>query len=257
MGLDKYVIEDFDVRHYCFDGCFNFRDIGGYPALNGQTVTWGKYLRSGRQDRMTEDDLAQVAKLNIKTQIDLRREEEVSNQGIGPLSSLGARYVFNSVLTDITLSNLNRETGITGTRYLEYLRYDLAPWKHLFQLLADGSNYPVLVHCTAGKDRTGVTTALLLSVLGVDRSIIEADFLLTNRDVERQISFIENGPGIPHGMTRSAFAYAAGVREDAMEIFLNGLDDQHGGPLEFLRSIGIDDELQAAIRESMLTEKNG
>lgn len=245
---------DYEKRHYKFEGCFNFRDIGGYVGMDGKTVAWGQYLRSGRQDRMTKTDLSRVAKLGIKTQLDLRREEEVSSQGRGPLSSLGTDYIFNSVLTDLTLSGLNRETGITGMRYLGYLQYDLAPWTRLFELLSDPSNYPVLVHCTAGKDRTGVTTALLLSVLGTERSIIEADFLMTNREVERQMNFIEKGPGLPSGMSREAFAYAAGVREDAMSVFLQGLDDQYGGPLDFLRSIGINDEMQQSMRDKLLTD---
>lgn len=247
---------DYEKRHYRFDGCFNFRDIGGYVGMDGKTVAWGQYLRSGRQDRMTESDLARVAQLKINTQIDLRREEEVSSQGRGPLSSLGASYILNSVLTDHTISNLNRETGITGTRYLGYLQYDLAPWQRLFTLLSDPNLYPVLVHCTAGKDRTGVTTALLLSVLGVDRSVIEADFVMTNLDVERQVSFVENGPGIPRGMSREAFVYAAGVREDAMDIFLNGLDERYGGPMDFLRSIGIDDDMQQSMRDVLLTDES-
>ena len=247
---------DYEQRHFKFEGCFNFRDIGGYVGTDGKTVAWGQYLRSGRQDRMTDADLARVAQLKINTQIDLRREEEVSSQGRGPLSSLGASYVFNSVLTDHTISNLNRETGITGTRYLGYLQYDLAPWQRLFTLLSDPSNYPVLVHCTAGKDRTGVTTALILSVLGVDRSVIEADFVLTNREVERQVTFVENGPGIPRGMSREAFVYAAGVREDAMDVFLKGLDERYGGPMDFLRSIGIDDSMQQSMRDILLTDES-
>ena len=110
----------------------------------------------------------------------------------------------------------------------------------------------MLLHCTAGKDRTGVATALLLSILGVDRATIEADFALTNCDVPRHVSFVERGPGIPDGMTREAFVKAAGVREDAIQVFLDGLNELHGGPLDFLRSIGVDDTMQHAIREGLL-----
>ena len=78
---------------------------------------------------------------------------------------------------------------------------------------------PIVLHCTAGKDRTGVSTAFLLSVLGVDRAIIEADYLLTNVDVNRQVEFVEQHVGLPEGMTREEMAYHAGVPETAMRDF--------------------------------------
>ena len=165
---------------------------------------------------MSPDDLTRDAKLNIRTQIDLRRPAEVRDCGRGPFSALGSRYVGLSVLPEGSYERLNRETGTLGERYLAYLQFDLAPWRRIFELLADIEHYPVILHCTAGKDRTGVATALLLSILGVDRATIEADFALTNCDVPRHLSFVERGPGIPDGMTRETFIQAAGVREDAI-----------------------------------------
>ena len=215
-------------------------------------MRWGRYFRAGRQDRMTPDDLIRAAKLNIRTQIDLRRPAEVRDCGRGPFAALGSRYVGLSVLPDGSYEQLNRETGTLGERYLAYLQFDLAPWRRIFELLADIEHHPVLLHCTAGKDRTGVATALLLSILGVDRATIEADFALTNCDVPRHVSFVERGPGIPDGMTRDTFIQAAGVREDAIQVFLDGLTERHDGPLEFLRSIGVDDTMQHAIREGLL-----
>ena len=63
------MIKNYSERHHPFEGCFNFRDIGGYPAANGRVIRWGLYFRAGRQDRMTEQDLSQVKELGIKTQI--------------------------------------------------------------------------------------------------------------------------------------------------------------------------------------------
>ena len=71
------MIEDYTDRHIPFEGCFNFRDIGGYPAGDGRRVRWGRYYRAGRQDRMTEADLARLKDLGIRTQIDLRKPEEI------------------------------------------------------------------------------------------------------------------------------------------------------------------------------------
>ena len=90
------------------------------------------------------------------------------------------------------------------------------------------------------------------AVLGVERPIIEADYLLTNRDVDRQVDFVETNVGLPEGVDRELMKHHAGVPEDAMVDFLNGLEERWGGPLEYLRSIGITDAQMAAIREEFL-----
>ena len=246
------MIDDFGARHHPFEGCFNFRDIGGYRADGGRTIRWGRYFRAGRQDRMTLGDLQRAAELAIRTQIDLRRPDEVRTCGRGPFERLGSRYIGLSVLPDGSYEQLNRETGTLGERYLAYFQYSHEPWRQVFEVLADDGCYPVLLHCTAGKDRTGVITALLLSILGVDRRVIEADFALTNRDVPRHVEFVAQGPGFPEGMTREAFTRSAGVREDAIRVFLDGVERQHGGPLAFLRNLGVSDAMQDAIRENLL-----
>ena len=172
------MINDYSERHYSFEGCFNFRDIGGYLNQDGRRVKKGLYFRAGRQDRMTNKDLAQLSDLNISTQIDLRKKEEVLDQGRGPLEDMGAKYINISVIPEGGSEKLNKlvgDTGISGKRYLGYLEFGPTSWLRLFGILADEENLPVVLHCTAGKDRTGVSTAFLLSILGVSRDIIEAD----------------------------------------------------------------------------------
>ena len=75
------MIHDYSERHYPFEGCFNFRDIGGYPNQEGKRVKKGLYFRAGRQDRMTDEDLLGLSDLQISTQIDLRRPDEAREQG--------------------------------------------------------------------------------------------------------------------------------------------------------------------------------
>jgi len=245
---------NFEERHHAFEACFNFRDIGGYEGVDGRTVRWGRYFRAGRQDRMTENDLARVKELGIATQIDLRKPEEIQESGRGPLESMGARYEVHPVIPAGGSIKLNRDVGvaISGGRYLGYLKFDSSPIRNIFERLANTDRYPVVVHCTAGKDRTGVITALTLSLLGVDRTIIEEDYILTNRDVMRQIDWIENGPGFPEGIDREWMLQHAGVPDDAMGVFLDGLESKFGGPAEFLRGIGIGDDKQDGIREALL-----
>ncbi len=251
------MISDYPDRHFPFEGCFNFRDIGGYPAGDGRMVRWGRYFRAGRQDRMTPEDLARVKALGIATQVDLRRPDEVREQGRGPLESLGASYHNLAVIPEGGTDQLSRlvgDTGISGRRYLGYLEFGPDTWIRLFDIFADADRLPVLIHCTAGKDRTGVSTAFLLSVLGVDREIIEADYRLTNLDVSRQADFIEATVGLPDGMDRESLMHVAGVPETAMGDFLDGLEERWGGPVAYLQSIGIGERTLDAVRHNFLED---
>ncbi|MEQ8691161.1 MAG: tyrosine-protein phosphatase [Pseudomonadales bacterium] len=249
------MIEDYDDRHHKFEGCFNFRDIGGYATEDGRSVKWGLYFRAGRQDRMSEADLERLNLMSIRTQIDLRKPEEVADQGRGPLESLGAAYHNIAVIPDggsDELARLVGDTGISGKRYLGYLEFGSETWLKLFDLFADPAALPLLIHCTAGKDRTGVSTAFLLTVLGVPRPIIEADYILTNRDVTRQVDYVESTIGLPTDMDRPTLLHAAGVPEEAMADFLDGLEEKYGGALNYLHEIGITDAQMAQVRENFL-----
>lgn len=249
------MIEDFEDRHIPFEGCFNFRDIGGYAGADGRVVKWGRYFRAGRQDRMTPEDLKRVRELRIQTQIDLRKSDEISDQGRGPMESMGARYVHLPVIPDGGTDQLRKlvgDTGISGKRYLGYLGFGGDTWLKMFEIFAAPDVQPIVIHCTAGKDRTGVSTAFLLSVLGVDRALIEADYLLTNRDVPRQVDFVEANVGLPEGVDREEMMFHAGVPDTAMRDFLNLLEERWGGPVGYLRSIGLDDDIFTAIRRNFL-----
>ena len=249
------MIDDYSNRHYPFEGCFNFRDIGGYKNQDGKSVKKGLYFRTGRQDRMTERDLAQLLDLKISTQIDLRKPDEVLDQGKGPLVTMGANYINIAVIPEggsDQLSKLVGDTGISGKRYLGYLEFGPTSWLRLFGILAEQENLPVVLHCTAGKDRTGVSTAFLLSVLGVSRDVIEADYLLTNLDTERQADFIERTVGYPEGYDRKSMIAAAGVPEDAMSDFLDGVESKWGSVIEYLEKIGISREQMEKVRNNFL-----
>ena len=249
------MINDYSERHYSFEGCFNFRDIGGYLNQDGKKVKRGLYFRAGRQDRMTNKDLAQLSDLNISTQIDLRKQEEVLDQGRGPLEAMGANYINIAVIPEGGSDKLNKlvgDTGISGKRYLGYLEFGPTSWLRLFGILAEQENLPVLLHCTAGKDRTGVSTAFLLSVLGVSRDIIEADYLLTNLDTERQADFIESTVGYPEGYNREKMISIAGVPKDAMKDFLDGVESKWGSVIEYLEKIGVTREQMDQVRLNFL-----
>ena len=125
----------------------------------------------------------------------------------------------------------NVEKKIARIRTTEYL---LRP-----EIFSNEAQLPVVLHCTAGKDRTGVSTAFLLSVLGVSREWIEADYILTNIDTSRQADFIEKSVGYPPGVNREGMIMAAGVPEDAMKDFLDGVEARWGSAIGYLQGIGV------------------
>jgi len=241
------------ARKIPLEACFNFRDIGGYRTDQGESVRWGRYYRSGRPDGMTEADRARVARLGIATQLDLRNRAELESQQPGDLGREVDRH-WLSVIPDGASETLNERfgKGMSGERYGGYLTFDPGPWRAAFELLADPDSYPLLVHCVAGKDRTGVLTALTLSLLGVPRDVIEADYEMTNEEVPRLVAYVEGTRGLPEGMSREDLATAYGVPEGAMAVFLAGLDRVYGGAAAYLESIGVGSSQVAAIRSNLL-----
>ena len=249
------MIEDYTDRHFPFEGCFNFRDIGGYLNKEGKKIKKGIYFRTGRQDRMSNKDLSELKSLKISTQIDLRKPEEILDQGKGPLEQMGAEYFNIPIIPDGGSDHLSRlvgDTGISGKRYLGYLEFGPEPWLKIFEILAYKDSLPLVLHCTAGKDRTGVSTAFLLSILGVNRKVIEADYLLTNLDTERQADFIESTVGYPDGYNRESMISAAGVPRDAMKVFLDGVESKWGSVIGYLQEVGVTNEQMDMIKKNFL-----
>ena len=144
------------------------------------------------------------------------------------------------------------DTGISGKRYLGYLEFGPSSWLKIFEILANKDSLPVVLHCTAGKDRTGVSTAFLLSVLGVSRDLIEADYLLTNLDTQRQADFIESTVGYPEGFDRESMVAAAGVPEEALKDFLDGVESKWGSAVGYLEEIGVTQDQMDKIRNNFL-----
>tara|TARA_B110000240_G_scaffold184003_1_gene218218 strand:- start:83 stop:700 length:618 start_codon:yes stop_codon:yes gene_type:complete len=204
---------------------------------------------------MSDQDLSKLSDLKILTQIDLRKPDEVLDQGRGPLEAMGANYVNIAVIPEggsDQLSRLVGDTGISGKRYLGYLEFGPTSWLKLFEILANEDSLPVVLHCTAGKDRTGVSTAFLLSILGVSRDLIEADYLLTNLDTARQADFIESTVGYPEGYDRKSMIAAAGVPEEALKDFLDGVEAKWGSAVGYLKEIGVTQEQMDAVRNNFL-----
>jgi len=155
----------------------NFRDLGGYPAAGGKHVRWGKIYRSGAQAMLTDADVEAVRAAGISELVDLRSSEERS---LAPTRIEGVRYTAVGYSMTKLMGDGAPPTGDERMHEV-YRRFPtlLAPQlKILFAELLRGDG-PVAYNCSAGQDRTGFATALVLSALGVPRDVIVADYHLS------------------------------------------------------------------------------
>lgn len=154
----------------------NFRDVGGYVGAGGKRVAWGRIFRSGAMPLLTEPDYAALEKLKIMTIVDLRSTDE---RMIAPNmldDRTGATFISNDYSLKGLMAGYGKGDGENAYRGMDqFLKPQLT---QVFRSLLrhDGA---VMYHCSAGQDRTGITTGLILSALGVDRATILKDYHLS------------------------------------------------------------------------------
>lgn len=170
------------IRRIPFAGALNFRDIGGYPTSNGGRTRSGVVYRSDSLHFLTPEDLPAFDALGIEAIYDLRRAGEL-RQHPGPRQCVHLELPSRDPMDKCEASRL--KTRVDGERWLlsEYLGMltgAAASFGTLFSRLADAERLPAVIHCLGGKDRTGLTIALLLTALGVQREVVLDDYQITN-----------------------------------------------------------------------------
>jgi protein-tyrosine phosphatase len=187
-------MSDSPARHLDLEGASNFRDLGGYPTSDGRSVRWRQIFRSNHLGHLTAADIDVVRTLGVRSAFDFRGVEEraiavcsveeitVHSLPIEPtvVATLRARLAAGSLSAEDALE-IMRES------YRGYVRQNTHSFRALFSHLVE-DRAPLVIHCTAGKDRTGFACALLLHALGVPDELIAEDYLLTNRFYRRDPS---------------------------------------------------------------------
>ncbi|MFD0558177.1 protein tyrosine/serine phosphatase [Stackebrandtia endophytica] len=233
-----------------FPGVFNFRDLGGLPAGNHR-VRSGRVYRSDSLAGLRETDRAAFADLGIRTVIDLRRASEVEQDGRIP------------DWPEIAYHNIDpghREWGpapwfesdelspFLSDRYQDLVDETAARLVHILGFAAREDALPLVVHCWAGRDRTGVVCALLLALLGVSDTDIDADYARSSAANARYTTWARvNGENI---YTMCPW-YRAPV--GTMRRFLTEFRHRHGSIERFLTTAGLTDATTAAIRTRLLS----
>jgi len=176
------------VRHLNLSGASNFRDLGGYPGKDGRRVRWRQIFRSNHLGHLTQSDIAVLRELGVRSAFDFRGVDErnLANCAMPDIEvhSLPIEPTVVAALSERIASGSppSAETAreIMQDCYRSFVRRSTGSFQALFaHLLQDRA--PLVIHCTAGKDRTEFACALILHALGVAEDLILEDYLLTNR----------------------------------------------------------------------------
>ena len=266
-------------------GAVNVRDVGGLPTVDGRTTRSGVLLRSDNLQDLTEDDVAQLLEQRgLKTVIDLRSTGEVHLAGPGPLKAShiqDVRHVHLSLIpewdgepdqaeVDRALDDIAQQAALPSlpararqidptdlaAHYTGYVTRAGANIGTALKVLADPASGTSLVHCAAGKDRTGVVVALALSLVGVTRAAVVADYVRSAERAEailaRLAATAAYGPGLV-GVTAAQTAPVA----SSMEGFLDAVDREYGGPHGLAMSLGVDEETVARLAARLVGTSRG
>ena len=259
-----------DARWIDLDGAVNVRDVGGLPTVDGRAVRPGRLIRSDNLQDLSERDVRALRdEHNVRAVADLRTGVEVAHEGPGPLTDVEDIEIRHLSLfpeagkhTDIAVDDAKpvvlpwQTRGTSGPQqgasavYLSYLDDRADSIIEALRLIA-GSPGATIVHCAAGKDRTGTVVALALAEVGVTRDAIVADYA---RSAERIEAIFER--------LRATRTYAEDLvdadagkhtpRAETMERLLDALDARHGGVSTWLRAHGWTDQDAAALRHKLL-----
>ena len=240
------------------DGTANARDVGGLPTVDGRTTRSGVLLRSDDlQDLSARDVQRLVGDLHLRTVVDLRSTGERHLTGPAPLRETDVVHHHFSLIpewdgeadrleVDRALPRLPerpRQRSATDLQqhYVGYVRQAGDQVARALQVLADPASGTTLVHCAAGKDRTGVVVALALSLAGVTRDAVVADYVRSAERAEGILARLQATQAYGPSLVDTTPAEITPV-PTSMEGFLDDVDRRYGGPHGLAMSLGVDEE---------------
>jgi len=251
-------VADSTKRHVVLQGAANFRDLGGYTTTDGHHVKWGEVYRSADISKLTDADMMKLKNLNVSYDVDLRGHQE-SAQAPDKLSP-GTDYILCPAGSDNidwlkTMSQLKGNQGDSLMKvYYSNTQYLADRYKPFFDKLLnlpDGQS--MVFHCTAGKDRTGIGSALFLYSLGVPYDTIMSDYLASNyyrKDVNTKLAaqmsqYMHIDPEVAKSM--------AAVKKEYLDATFDAIKKQYGSVDSYLKTqMGLDDEKIAALKRKFL-----
>ena len=222
------------LRRINLEQAINVRDLGGYPTPDGCTP-YGRFIRADNMYGLTEADLEALYQAGVRTVIDLQTPGERERQPNCFENWRDVRVVPCSLLGE----SLDSFTGFMrslGENYSEMIVRDRDHYRDLFEIiLSENQRGGILFHCTAGKDRTGVTAALLLGLAGCEDAGIVADYALTDIYLRPKVKlFLQHNPNADPALFRAPL--------ESMDRFTAFVREEFGSARGYLKSLGFSDE---------------
>lgn len=255
MPAGRYRVEVDAIetqRRIPFSAMFNFRDVGGYTGHAGRIVRRQRLYRSDSLHRIDATDRDAFAALGVRTVIDLRRPDEVARDGRVPAyDGMAYQHIhpehrnWEEIPYD---GERQRLADYLTERYLDLAETGAEGLAKAVSVIADADSAPVVVHCVAGKDRTGIVCGLVLSVLGVNEADIAADYALSSEASERFGAWLAENFADLDTPPPPFLASPA----EAMVMFLAELGVRYGSAEGYLREAGLGDDQLTALRDHML-----
>jgi protein-tyrosine phosphatase len=241
-------------RRIRLEAVFNFRDLGGYKTDDGRIVRWRQLFRADGLYRMTAADAETVRELGIASVLDLRTEEEIGTRGRFPVDKVPVEYhhlPFIDIVPDPDFYPTPVPPSFMAEHYHDIIHGGSDHVVGALRILSRPEAYPAVFHCAAGKDRTGILAALVLSLLGVPDEQIAEDYGLSRQAMVELRAFLdEHMPEVASNMDRIPTAMLA--EPETMAMLLQSLRDQYGSVPDFVASLGITDAEVSALRSNLL-----
>ncbi len=240
------------TRVLSWEACFNVRDLGGYLIASGGQTRWRAVVRSDSLARLTEAGRAELRAYGVRSVIDLRTPAE-RQAGPNPFAQPGGHGI---TYTSISLVDPGApDPGFTtlARNYIWILDRFGPSFAAVMTAIAEAPPGTVLVHCVGGKDRTGLTAALLLELAGVPREIVAEDYALTAeclRPLDEQ--WLAEAPDPEERRRRERLLDPFIARAEVMLEALEHLDHAHGGAEGYLVKSGLPAHLVESLRQRLI-----
>lgn len=241
-------------RRIALPGVLNFRDVGGYPAAGGGSVRWRTLFRSDALHQLDAAGAAALAGLGIKTIVDLRTQAETD---LAP-SPVRGRVIHRPLLPDfqalpVAIVPESPGSGVDlSTIYRYFVDECGANIAATISELTSDDAFPALVHCSAGKDRTGVVIALILAVLGVPDDIIAADYALSAIYLDPELTPVIGQLSASTGLGEELTSAVLASPPELMLAVLDQVAAVAGSPEGYLRAHGLTGEALVRLRAALI-----
>lgn len=235
----------------------NFRDMGGYPTVDGRMTRWHRVFRADGLQRLTDGDLELLRPFRLRTVIDLRTIGEIQEWGKFDVDQYPLNWVHLPIVDATWHFDGRKADGspheFLVNAYVDMLGVGAQRFGQTLRLLADPKVGPVVFHCAAGKDRTGLVAALALAAVGVPDEYIAADYGLTVEGMARtRLWAATHRPALLERMNSAPPGFMAAVPSALLEV-LDYLRRDHGSIEEYLATIGVTPEVIAGLQTNLLT----